>query len=412
MQLPFDMNNPGDDAWSVGRLTEYISEMFSTDYRLQDIRVEGEISDLRIPRSGHMYFSLTDSEASIRAVMWRSQVESIPAGELPKAGDAVVVSGYVGVYKVSGQYQLYARRITKQGAGDLYQRFLELQQKLRDEGLFDRPKRELPTQPRVIGVVTSPTGAAIRDIINVLGRRWPLAEVIVFPTAVQGDAAPPQIIAALNAAYTLRPDVLIVARGGGSPEDLWCFNDERVVRHLAGAPVPTVVGVGHEIDTTLSDLVADVRAPTPSAAAEVVVPDRAELQLSVNDFRAALAGELGAVVQTNRLMLRAATAGLQRVSPLSRIVNARQRVDSLQERADWLLGYQLRRQQQRLGQLVATLRALNPDSVLARGYAIVQDEHDRVIRSTAQINHGQALRVRVADGSFGVNVTDSTEQDK
>src|SRR5512136_2978956 len=271
---------------TVGALTRYIREMFEVDYRLQDVWVEGEVSVVSRPSSGHIYFTLKDAAAQIACVMWKSAAPTF--GALLVHGGQILAHGKVSVYEPRGSYQLYVDRVQPQGLGDLHAQFELLKARLEAEGLFaPERKRPLPEFPHRIGLVTSPTGAVIRDICNVLARRWPLVEVVLAPTQVQGEDAPPQIVAALDALYRRDDlahivDVIIVARGGGSLEDLWAFNDERVARKIAESPVPVVSGVGHETDFTIADFVADVRAPTPSAAAELITPDRAEFEAQLD----------------------------------------------------------------------------------------------------------------------------------
>src|SRR5574337_1973109 len=268
------------EVWSVSDLNRYVRQSLENDFRLQGVDVAGEVSGFRAYPSGHWYFTLKDDAAQVSCVMWRNRAEKL--GFVPRDGDAVEAQGNVTLYETRGQYQLDVAWLQRAGEGELYREFVRLKAQLEAEGLFaPERKRPLPASPRTIGLVTSPAGAALRDMLNVIRRRFPMADVILSPTPVQGDDAPPQIVAALRALADLRPDVIIVARGGGSLEDLWAFNDERVARAMAATPVPVVSGVGHETDFTIADFVADVRAPTPSAAAEIVVARK-------DDFRARL----------------------------------------------------------------------------------------------------------------------------
>jgi len=275
--------------YRVSQITAYIKELFDSDYPLQDLWLEGEVSNYSQAASGHVYFTLKDEEAQIRCVMWRSQVER--QAYLPQNGEAIIAHGRISVYEAGGRYQLYVDDIQPAGVGLLYLQFEALKERLAAEGLFDAErKRPLPPFPRRLGVVTSPTAAALKDIVNVLRRRYPVVEVVLSPTLVQGDEAPSQIVAAIEALNEHTDvDAIIVARGGGSLEELWAFNDERVARAIYASQVPVVTGVGHETDFTIADFVADVRAPTPSAAAEVAVPDRQELRGMVESWRGRLA---------------------------------------------------------------------------------------------------------------------------
>ncbi|HNB51361.1 MAG TPA: exodeoxyribonuclease VII large subunit, partial [Anaerolineales bacterium] len=261
-------------TWSVTDLTRYMREMMESDHNLRDIWISGEISNVSTPKSGHLYFTLKDANASLKCVMWKPQVMRLRF--LPREGDAIEVHGAISVYEQAGQYQLYADVIRQTGEGVLYQEFMRLKARLEMEGLFDESrKRPLPAWPRRIGLITSPTGAALQDMLNTLRRRFPLVEVILAPTAVQGVEAPPGIVRCLRTLnqWTPAPDLIIVARGGGSIEDLWCFNDETVVRAVAASAIPVISGVGHETDFTLTDFAADLRAPTPTAAAELATPN-------------------------------------------------------------------------------------------------------------------------------------------
>ena len=261
------------ETMTVTQVTRYVKSLLDGDYALQDLWVEGEVSNFKVTASGHAYFTLKDSEASLRCVMWRSDVRR--QDMLPQDGQSVLAHGRVSVYEVAGAYQLYVDHLQPVGLGRLYLEFEALKQRLAEEGLFDpAQKRPLPPFPQRVGVVTSPTAAALRDILNVLARRYPLVQVVLSPTLVQGDQAPPQIVTAIQALNDLANiDLIIVARGGGSLEELWAFNDERVARAIAASRVPVISGVGHEVDFTIADFAADVRAPTPSAAAELAVPE-------------------------------------------------------------------------------------------------------------------------------------------
>lgn len=398
--------------YSVAEITRYVRGLLEADYRLQDLWVAGEVSNLSQPASGHLYFTLKDADASLRCVMWRSQAAR--QRTLPKDGDQVEVHGHISVYEAGGQYQLYADLIRKAGEGELYQRFLRLKADLEEEGLFDpERKRELPRFPRRIGIVTSPTAAALRDALDVLGRRFPLAEVILSPTAVQGEAAPEGIVAALRALEGYGdPDLILLIRGGGSIEDLAAFNEERVARAIAGSRVPVVSGVGHETDFTIADFVADVRAPTPSAAAELAVPDRSELAAEVRDRRAKIVQAYERRLQELRVRFQSLWRTLARASPRAQLANARQQVDDLQRRALSALEHELSLRRSGLRGLRGTLRAVGPPAVLARGYAVVSDESGEVVRSVVQVEPGQTVDVRLSDGRLGASVEEVLPQDE
>ncbi|MFN8597495.1 MAG: exodeoxyribonuclease VII large subunit [Anaerolineae bacterium] len=391
-------------AITVTDLTRYIREMFEMDYRLQDVWVEGEISNFSRPSSGHVYFSLKDSGASIKCVMWRTSVT--PQVQRLRDGDAVTVHGKLGVYEVQGAYQLYADKIQLAGQGDLYQQFERLKAQLQAEGLFEPDrKRPLPAIVRTVGIVTSPTGAALQDMLNIMRRRWPLLKIVLSPTPVQGDDAPPKIIAALKRLYARDDlDAIIVARGGGSIEDLWCFNAEAVARTLAQSPVPIVSGVGHEVDFTIADFVADVRAPTPSAAAELITPDQAEVRAALDGLSAELDSIMTARIDTARQQIAMNVRALQHLSPRVKLQNARQRLDDAGGKMQEAMRHMVSLRRERINGLSAQLSALNPLNVLARGYAVVRGAGGEVIRSVNQVQADAPLSIRVSDGEFNVKV--------
>ena len=389
---------------TVGDLTRYIREMFEVDYRLQDVWVEGEVSGVTRHASGHTYFTLKDASAQISCVMWKTVAPTY--GALVVHGGQIVAHGKVSVYEARGQYQLYVDRVQPKGLGDLHAQFELLKARLEAEGLFaPERKRGLPEFPHRIGVVTSPTGAVIRDICNILARRWPLVEVILAPTQVQGKDAPPHIVAALDALYRRADlDLIIVARGGGSLEDLWAFNDERVARKIADSPVPVVSGVGHETDFTIADFVADLRAPTPSAAAELATPDREEMSSQLAALRARLASALSDDLRARRIALQSQTRALSHLSPQARLANLRQRTDDLISQATWTVSHLLQLRRERLTGASARLGALNPLAVLERGYAVVRRD-GRLVRSVSQVSRDDRLAVRVSDGEFDVTAS-------
>jgi len=389
---------------TVGDLTRYIREVFEVDYRLQDVWVEGEVSGVTRHTSGHIYFTLKDASAQIACVMWKNVAPMF--GSLVVHGGQIVTHGKVSVYEQRGQYQLYVDRVQPKGLGDLHAQFELLKARLEAEGLFaPERKRPLPEFPHRIGLVTSPTGAVIRDICNVLSRRWPLVEVILASTKVQGDDAPPQIVAALDALYRRDDlDLVIVARGGGSLEDLWAFNDERVARKIAASPVPIVSGVGHETDFTIADFVADLRAPTPSAAAELTTPDRAELAAQVRALQSQLVSAMSGSLRGRRAALQSQTRALAHLSPQARLANLRQRTDDLISQAMSAVSHQMQLRRTRLNGLVARLDALNPLAVLQRGYAVVRRD-GQLVRSVAQVSSGDRVSVRVSDGEFDATAT-------
>jgi len=409
--IPFNFQSilPTNEPLSVSEVTEHIKALVEGDDMLGDVRVAGEIGNLSRPASGHLYFTLKDSSAQIKCAMWRSQVQRLRYS--PKLGDAVVARGRVGVYERDGAYQLYVESMVPQGAGDLFAEFERLKQRLADEGLFDQDrKRPLPSLPRAIGVVTSASAAAFQDILNVLRRRYPLVHVILSPTLVQGVDAPPLIVHAierLNARDDV--DVILVARGGGSLEELWAFNDERVARCIAASRLPVVSGVGHEIDFTLADFAADLRAPTPSAAAELLTPDITELRQAVDGLAGALSGTVTARIRQTRAQVSELQRALRLLTPDGQLRQARTRLDDIRGRLMSAQAHRLSLLHVRLNGLKAQLEALGPQATLERGYSIVRRTDGRVVHQVGDVAHGVALRVRVSDGEFVARVSESDD---
>ena len=397
-------------TWTVSRLTQHIRTLLETDATLQDVWVQGEISNLGRPSSGHIYFTLKDAGASLRGVMWKGDARRLT---LPlQDGMEIEAHGRIGVYEPQGAYQFYADIIRPVGEGVLYQEFLRLKAMLEAEGLFDvERKLPIPELPHKIGIVTSATGAALRDMLNTLRRRLPLVEVVLVPSPVQGDEAPLNLVDALAALDRLQPNVILLARGGGSIEDLWAFNDERVVRAVAASEIPVISGVGHETDFTLCDFAADLRAPTPTAAAELATP------ITITDLSAYLQGmKTGLAAATLNLLtahqteLNSLAAGLRFVSPLRRIQTDRQRLDDFARRGLSALKHLVALDRSRLQGFERRLEALNPLAVLGRGYAVVSRQADgKLVSQVRQVKSGDRLRVRVSDGEFGATVSQEKE---
>lgn len=391
---------------TVTQVTQYIKMLVDSDLSLADLWVEGEVSNLRRAPSGHCYFTLKDSECELRCVMWRTQAGRL--ARLPDQGDWVEAHGYISVYERGGAYQFYVDAIERGGVGALWRAFEELRDRLQAEGLFAKErKRPLPRWPRRIGVVTSPVGAAFQDILNVLGARYPLVEVVLSPSLVQGSEAPESLVAALERLNRLDDiDVIIVARGGGSLEDLWAFNDERVARAIAASRIPVVSGIGHETDVTIADLAADLRAPTPSAAAAAVVPDAAELAAAVE----AMADR---VVQLTLARLAERQQALGREERLLRLhdprralVQHRQRLDDQLRRAISAVQHGSAMRHAHLAGLRAKLAVLDAHAVLARGYAIIRHgTTGLIVNSVHRVSLGQSITVNLYDGHLGAIVT-------
>lgn len=371
--------------------------------------VEGEISNLTRPRSGHLYMTLKDAGAQIRAVIWAGTASRLPFKL--EEGQAVIAQGGVEVYPPHGSYQLIIRRIEPQGIGALQLAFEQLKRKLAAEGLFDADRKlQLPRYPKRIGIVTSPSGAAIRDFLQIALRRWPQLDALVIPAKVQGAGAAQSISAAIAAAQAVRPalDVIVVTRGGGSLEDLWCFNEEPVVRAIAACKIPVVSAVGHEIDVTLADFAADVRAATPSEAAERVVPERAMVLQSLKQLRARLDKPIAQRLAFHREQLRQLAGRPCLAKPLQPIHDRSRRLDELDYRGRLAMRNLLDQHFRKLQRQAAALSALSPLAVLARGYSVTQTFPDgAVVRRNEDVAVGDRIQTRLGSGSLISRVEES-----
>ena len=369
-------------VWSVSELTALVKATLEGDFA--DLAVCGEVSNLARPRSGHVYFSLKDDGAQLRAVLWKADARRL-VFDLTD-GLAVRAWGDLTVYAPRGEYQLIVRKVEPEGIGPLELAFRQTVERLKAEGLFDPGrKRPLPRFPRRIVIVTSPTGAAVRDLLQVIGRRWAAVDLLIAPTRVQGPGAAQEVAAAIATANRVEgADLIIVARGGGSLEDLWAFNEEVVARAIFASRLPVVSAIGHEVDVTVADLVADRRALTPSEAGELCVPDAREVRAALDATR-------------DRLALAAG----------SRLALARADLDALRDRLDRAPGRDLDRRRERLGRLAAALEALSPLAVLARGYSLTTHADGSPLRAAADARPGDLLRTRLADGAFTSRVEPS-----
>jgi exodeoxyribonuclease VII large subunit len=401
-------------VFTVTALNAYLRELLETDEVLQDLWVRGEISNFSQPRSGHLYFTLKDSESAMRCVMWKPSAMRLRF--TPADGMLVEAHGAMSIYPAQGQVQLYVDALRPAGEGALYQEFLRLRAQLEAEGLFDPShKRPLPRLPKHIGVVTSATGAALHDILQTLNRRLPTLRVTVAPTPVQGVEAPAGIIAALKRLNSLPDlDLIILARGGGSIEDLWAFNDEGVARAIFASRYPVISGVGHETDFTIADFVADLRAPTPTGAAELATPiTKEELRAALQGAEAQLAELINRQLEDLKQALQLAQSELRRSSPLLRILNNIQRLDELQGRLERAIQQQLQRKQNYLANAGDRLASLNPQAVLKRGYAIITDQATgQIISHTRQAVPWQPVWLQVQDGSIPAQITPPTKENK
>ena len=390
---------------SVTDLTAYVKRLMDRDELLSDVIVRGEISNLRKPASGHIYFSLKDDKTLLYAVCFRGHVSTL--GFDPADGMSVVAGGSVTVYEPQGRYQIVVRFMRPDGVGALAAAFEQLKARLEQEGLFaPERKRPLPRFPHTIALVTSDSGAAVRDMISILTGRYPPARIKLVPTVVQGEDAAPSIVRSLRAANAVGADVIILGRGGGSLEDLWPFNEEVVAREVFASRVPVISAVGHETDYVLTDFVADVRAATPSHAAEMAVPDARELLVYASSLRSQSLRRLRAMVQQSTLRLKAAAGHPALRRPETLVEGKLQRLDDLRRVLDVNTRQYLGLRRARLETLQARLSALDPDAALRRGYSIVRRADDgRLVTSVAAVAEADELRISVSDGEVAVRVS-------
>lgn len=392
-----DMRFPG--ALTVSELNQYIKDLIDVNPPLSDVYIKGEISNFKAHSSGHFYFTLKDAQSALRSVMFRSSAQKMTF--MPENGMKVIAHGRISVFVRDGTYQLYADSLDPDGVGALYIAFEQLKRKLESEGLFAQEKKKnLPKIPSVVGIVTSPTGAAVRDIIHICRRRFPYAKLVLYPALVQGPDAPASVaagIAYFNRAHAA--DVLIVGRGGGSVEDLWAFNTELVARAVAASEIPVISAVGHETDFTICDFVADRRAPTPSAAAEIAVPDTAELK---QKFLNIVSREKAVLLQTlerdRQRLLRSSTSRSLR-SPMHTVEDRRMAVASLAQRMDPAMGRELEKRKGALAAASGALGALNPMSVLTRGFCAAFSGAGQLIKSVGQVAAGDEITIQMTDGT-------------
>jgi exodeoxyribonuclease VII large subunit len=389
----------------VADVTRYIKELFLLDPVVGDIWVRGEVSNVSRPASGHIYWTLKDGAAQLKCVMFRR--EALFQAVQPEAGSEVLAHGRIDVYESAGAYQFYVDLLERQGIGVLYARFEALKRRLEAEGLFAAErKRPLPERPKRIGLVTSPAGAVLHDVISVLGRRWPHAELIVAPTRVQGQEAAAEICRALACLAQLDSvAVIIVARGGGSIEDLWAFNEETVARGIAACAVPVISAVGHETDFTIADFVADLRAPTPSAAAELVAPSIDDDRLQLAELTTRMVGAAEGKLADHRQCLNSLRGRLATHAPLAQIRRERQQLDEIDAGLRYRLQSRLASDRRRLHSVQRQLDLLDPLGTLQRGYAIVRRTSDgAIVTSPQQVAAEETLDMHVAGGHIPARV--------
>lgn len=382
---------------SVSQVNMYIKNMFMRDYRLNDISVKGEISNCKYHSSGHIYFTIKDKTSQLSCVMFASMRKNLEFKL--EEGQSVIVYGNISVYERDGKYQLYARNITKEGFGKLYEEYEKLKKRLLEEGLFDKSKkRKIPAYAAKIGVVTARTGAVIQDICNVSNRRNPYVQIILYPAKVQGTGAAETIIKGIKYFEKTDVDTIIIGRGGGSIEDLWAFNDEKLARVIAGCKKPIISAVGHETDTTIADYAADLRAPTPSAAAELAVYSYRETVIALREAGHSLRWQMENILKIKKLKLAGYITVIQHESPKNLINDRRMFVADMQEKIENLMRQKLVSSKHQLELYIQEMKGLSPLYKLQGGYAYVSDESGRNIKSVDELKKGEQINLAFKDG--------------
>lgn len=382
---------------SVSQVNMYIKNMFMRDYRLNDISVKGEISNCKYHSSGHIYFTIKDKTSQLSCVMFASMRKNLEFKL--EEGQSVIVDGNISVYERDGKYQLYARNITKEGFGKLYEEYEKLKKRLLEEGLFDKSKkRKIPAYAAKIGVVTARTGAVIQDICNVSNRRNPYVQIILYPAKVQGTGAAETIIKGIRYFEKTDVDTIIIGRGGGSIEDLWAFNDEKLARVIAGCKKPIISAVGHETDTTIADYAADLRAPTPSAAAELAVYSYRETVIALREAGHSLRWQMENILKIKKLKLAGYITVIQHESPKNLINDRRMFVADMQEKMENLMRQKLVSSKHQLELYIQEMKGLSPLYKLQGGYAYVSDESGRNIKSVDELKKGEQINLAFKDG--------------
>ena len=397
------------NVYTVKQVNAYIKNMFTQDYMLARIYVKGEVSNCKYHTSGHIYFSLKDESGTIACVMFAGQRGGLSFRM--EEGQQVIVFGSVNVYERSGSYQLYAREIRLDGEGALYERFQALKRELEEMGMFaPEYKKEIPAYASRIGVVTAPTGAAVRDIMNISRRRNPYAQLILYPAKVQGEGAKESIVRGIETLDEAGVDIIIVGRGGGSMEDLWAFNEEEVARAIFHCQTPVISAVGHETDTTIADFVADLRAPTPSAAAELAVYDLYQTQERMRELERRMGQILRQRLELWRTRLRSVSVRLEYLHPGTKIREDRQRLADLEDRLRAGMRQSLLGSRHRMELYLEKMRALSPLEKLSQGYAYVAGEDGRAVKSIGQTQIGEVLEIYVTDGRIRAEVLEKKEE--
>ena len=393
------------NVYSVGQVNAYIKNMFAQDFMMQHIYIKGEVSNCKYHSSGHIYFTMKDATGTLNAVMFAGYRRGLKF--TMKEGDNVIVTGSVEIYERDGKYQLYAREIELDGAGNLYLRFEALKQELEEMGMFaPEYKKTIPRFARRIGVVTAPTGAAVQDIRNIAARRNPYVQLILYPALVQGEGAAASIVNGIRALDAMGLDVLIVGRGGGSIEDLWAFNDEGLARAIFSSTIPVISAVGHETDTTIADYVADMRAPTPSAAAELAVFDYRTVKEQITGLYRRLSGNMEQKIKFTGMQIRQMESRLHRLSPESRMREKRMYTAGLEQKIEQLMQKRLAEKRHEVAIFAERMERLSPLRKLSGGYAYVTDSKEKALLCVSQVDRGDEVTIQLLEGKIKAEVTE------
>ena len=399
------------NVYSVKQVNSYIKNMFTQDFMLNRIYVKGEVSNCKYHTSGHIYFSLKDESGTLACIMFAGQRAGLTFRM--KEGQQVIVLGNITTYERDGKYQLYAREIILDGAGLLYEKFEALKKELEEMGMFaPEYKQPIPFYAKRIGIVTAPTGAAIRDIINISARRNPYVQLILYPALVQGKTASESIAKGIRMLEEKQVDLIIVGRGGGSIEDLWAFNEESVARAIFNCTVPIISAVGHETDTTIADYVADLRAPTPSAAAELAVTEYSQLEETMYDYEVQLKRNLRQAIANNRLHLKQYEIRMKYLQPYNRLREQKQRLIGMEEKLRVLMEKRLEKAKYEFSVRLESMKALSPLEKLSKGFGYVTDENGMPVKSVKQVKNGDTLKIELKDGMFCAKVTDRIKEEE
>lgn len=398
------------NIYSVGQVNAYIKNMFSQDFLLQQISVKGEVSNCKYHTSGHIYFTIKDEKSAMSAIMFAGNRRGLAFPM--KEGDKVVVTGSIEVYERDGKYQIYAREITRDGMGNLYLKFETLKRELEEMGMFAQEyKRPIPKYARTVGVVTAPTGAAVQDIRNISSRRNPYVQLILYPALVQGEGAASSIVNGIRALERMKVDVIIVGRGGGSIEDLWAFNEEIVARAIFDCSIPIISAVGHETDWTIADFVSDLRAPTPSAAAELAVFDYELVMRQLQTAKERLDGKMKDKLIRTRERANFMHTRIRYLNPVNQLNEKRQRLMGWEEKLEEVLKWQFREKRHKLQLLAGRLEGCSPVKKLSGGYAYIQTAENKPLLKVAMVAPKEELTIYLTDGSLKATVTEVKENE-